>query len=402
MTNNKERATDAQQQSKQNKRKRTSDSFNPKSGTYNEIIEGKDWGIAVTKLIVRMKRKVTQNEVKKELFKVTLCTMQFISSEKIQRNNSIPRNVLSAYISDERGNRCGEAGIYVSLELSSGPADYDSNLFLYNPKIEFNTWKNPYEFKIEAPSLMDPALKCTKKFCHALEKFSFSKIVNNTIELSYAYFEPISCGKKPLIIWFHGAGEGGTDASIAIMANKAANFASEATQQIFGAAYVLAPQTPKVWMTSKGTPYDINNSSESTKSSMYTETVKLLIDTFITKHTDIDTERIYVGGASNGGYMTINMLLHYPRFFAAAFPVCEAYPDEWISDEQIKQLAKEHIWFTASATDTIVEPRKYILPTVERLKAAGAIDVHKSYFEKVIDTSGKYKNPDGTGHGYSC
>ena len=49
-----------------------------------------------------------------------------------------------------------------------------------------------------------------------------------------------------------------------------------------------------------------------------------MIDEFIDLHPDIDRDRVYIGGCSNGGFMTMRMLLSYPDFFAAAYPVCEA------------------------------------------------------------------------------
>ena len=55
----------------------------------------------------------------------------------------------------------------------------------------------------------------------------------------------------------------------------------------------------------------------------------------------MDPYRVYIGGCSNGGYMTMNMVLRNPGFFAAAYPTCEAYMDQYISDVQIQQLAHE-------------------------------------------------------------
>ena len=45
----------------------------------------------------------------------------------------------------------------------------------------------------------------------------------------------------------------------------------------------------------------------------------------------IDTNRIYLGGDSNGGFMTMKMLIRNPGRYAAAFPVCEALDDSAIT-----------------------------------------------------------------------
>ena len=68
--------------------------------------------------------------------------------------------------------------------------------------------------------------------------------------------------KNALIIWLHGAGEGGTDPRVALLGNKVVNLATDTVQQYFdGGAYVLAAQCPTMWMdngsgqyTSDGTP----------------------------------------------------------------------------------------------------------------------------------------------------
>ncbi len=373
----------------------------PGDGSYTAVVEGKDWGAVITKLIVPAAKTARPEQIGNDVVKLTLKTAVFDMDEGISVQKEVLRDITAVYASDCTGRKTAGWSGFITLELPSDPSDTDSNLFLYNPQTGFNTWKDPYQFKIEASFLARPAEAWAAVVCPVLNGFSFREITDGNSTLSCAYFEPHGTGRKPLIIWLHGAGEGGTDPSVPIMANKAAMFASAETQRIFGGnAYVLVPQTPKVWMTTGGIPYDISDATEQTKSSLYTGTVKLIIDMFIVGHPDIDTDRIYIGGASNGGYMTVNMLLNYPGFFAAAFPVCEAYPDSWISDKQIAQLSKEHIWFTAASTDTVVDPELYMIPTVNRLRAAGAGDIHESLFEKVVDTSGLYHNIGGIPYEY--
>ena len=36
---------------------------------------------------------------------------------------------------------------------------------------------------------------------------------------------------------------------------------------------------------------------------------------------------------SNGGFVTMNMIVHYPKYFAAAYPVCEATLNDALTDE---------------------------------------------------------------------
>ena len=39
-----------------------------------------------------------------------------------------------------------------------------------------------------------------------------------------------------------------------------------------------------------------------------------LIETYVKSNEDIDTNRIIIGGCSNGGYMTMEMILKHPDY----------------------------------------------------------------------------------------
>ena len=191
-------------------------------------------------------------------------------------------------------------------------------------------------------------------------------------------------GKNPLIIWLHGQGEGGTDPDIALLGNDVTNLGESTIQSYFKVqdgiqgAYVLAPQSPTMWMDD-GT--GTNNGGEA--KSIYTDVLKDLIDKYIADNNDIDTSRIYIGGCSNGGYMTMNMVTAYPSFFAAAYPICEAYKDSFLTNEEVNSLQNLPMWFVASADDTTVNPENFVIPTFKRIKEAGNTNAHFSYFEHV-------------------
>ena len=128
--------------------------------------------------------------------------------------------------------------------------------------------------------------------------------------VNYQYFKPVNKddGKKhPLIIWFHGNGEGGYKDYRNNVSQKLANrgavaFAEDKTQKIFGGAYVVAPQADDTWY---------NNYTKG-----YIKSVKAMIDEFASEN-NVDKNRIYVFGASAGGYMSFRMMIEYPDYFAA-------------------------------------------------------------------------------------
>lgn len=134
--------------------------------------------------------------------------------------------------------------------------------------------------------------------------------------------------------------------------------------------------------------------------SKYENALMDLIKDYVAKNPNIDTNKIYIGGDSNGGYMTMLMARDYTNYFAAAFPTCEALKDTLISNPDIEKLKNLPMWFVAAKTDNIVPVKDYVIPTYDRLVKAGAENVHLSLFDNVIDTSGLYKKADGTPYEY--
>lgn len=126
-----------------------------------------------------------------------------------------------------------------------------------------------------------------------------------------------------------------------------------------------------------------------------------LIKDYVSKNRDIDSNRIYIGGCSNGGYMTMLMIRDYQKYFAAAYPVCEGLNNTLITDSDIEKMKDTPIWFTCAKTDTTLSPEDNTLPTYDRLIKAGAKNVQLSYFDNVIDTTGLYKKIDGSPYEYN-
>jgi predicted peptidase len=207
--------------------------------------------------------------------------------------------------------------------------------------------------------------------------------VDDSITLSYAVYAPqIRAAKSPLIIWLHGGGEGGTDPSIAIIGNKVVNYASPEIQSYFGGAYVLAPQCPGAWMHNKKGVITHGQEDD-----MYNQGLLAMIKNFVRTHPEIDQNRIYVGGCSNGGYMALRLILADPGYFAAGYISALAYQSAYITDQQINSIRKVPIWFVHSKDDGVTVPEKTVVPVYQRLKAAGA-PVHFTFYDHVTDLSG--------------
>lgn len=372
------------------------------AGTQTAVVEGFDWGPAVTKTILTLEVQVAAESVTAESFAVTEDKQAYYFTNIINE----PRAVTAAYTSDTMGNRVEENSNIITLELS-----YDPNTgtpFFYDPLSFQNSFCDPYNLSIELTadstltaanggailSLEVGAVDLNAALIPQLEGVNLNgTYTSDDITLTYGAYAPaVDGGRHPLLIWLHGAGEGGTDPAILLLGNKVSALFGEEFQSIMGGAYVLTPQTPDRWMI-----YREEGSQAS--GSYYTAALMRLIESYVTDNPAIDTDRIYIGGCSNGGYMTMEMIMTYPDYFAATYPICEAYADDAITDEQLERIKNLPIWFIYAEDDMSVIPAIYAIPTIDRLRAMGG-DVRVSAFEHVLDTSGLYTAKDGTPYQY--
>jgi len=363
-------------------------------GEYSLIIEGYDWGPAVSKVILTMGELMT--EVKAENFTV-VAARSAVGVEMNPDEAKGSRKVIYAYVSDEKGNRM-EKGNHVTLVLFVGPDDVLGSPIKYirvNNRGS-NKWIN-YKLTITDTTTKKAWNSESKRFLPIIDKFDLNGTYkHNEVTLSYASFEPKRVnGKLPLIIWLHGGGEGGSDPSIALIANRAANYASDEIQGIFEGAYVLVPQSPTFWMQSTSGAYTRGNEND-----IYNEAVMDLIIKYVADHPNIDSNRIYVGGCSNGGYMSLKLILEHPNYFAAGYISALAYQSQYITDQQIGLIKDVPIWFVHSKDDGTTIPDQTVVPVYKRLIAAGAKNIHFSFYDHVTDITGFYggKNYFYNGH----
>lgn len=393
------------------------------TGSQRVVVEGDDWGPAVTKTIVHFDQEIDGSTIGVDTFKVVENKESFNFAAMMGGDSDVDlsehiiatadRTVTDAYACDAEGNKV-DASEYVALELYANPDA--GNPFCYDVLTWHNTVCNPYQLEVtlnDGQSLATTAgnpissvdissdidLSTNVAIYPQLKDVDLSGKYTGADgkTLSYGSYAPADDGQKhPLVIWVHGAGEGGTKNEIVVLGNEVTALYGDAFQKAMGGAYVLTPQTDTFWLT-----YNENGDWQDNpgKDSIYLETLKGLIDDYVAKHENIDTNRIYIGGCSNGGYMTMDMVLNYPDYFAAAFPICEAYADSGITDSQLAGIKDLPIWFVYAKNDTTVIPEQFEIPTVERLKAMGA-DVHTSVFEDVHDTTGRFTSDDGQPYQY--
>ena len=349
-------------------------------------------GITTSEISAVVSMVVVKPEIKIEKLDPSVLTVT---------TNGRERNVLHVYPCDSRGAYNPE-GSYLALGL-----DKISGWGTGISKSRAGVWNEEYNIKValkpgktlKVGKQKFTAIECEtnralKDFISEADYFSKGTFTGRLtgkpgdVTLTYASYEPWSLKgdgvANPLVIWLHGGGEGGIDVSITLLGNEVVSLIRPEIQSHFTTeggekgAYVLSVQCPTMWMgTSKGFGHG-------EYPSLYADVLKSCIDSFVDQHPDVDRNRIYLGGCSNGGYMTMHMLMRNPRYFAAAYPTCEAYIDKYISETEIQALAEENIWFVQSFDDTTVAAATHCIPTFQRLVKAGAKNVWMSMFESVV------------------
>lgn len=169
----------------------------------------------------------------------------------------------------------------------------------------------------------------------------------------YATYKPQLDGKKhPLIIWLHGAGEGGDNSRTQILANRGGvAFTTAENQEIFDNPYVLAPQCPTFWLNNFLIKDKKGKNRVLVSAKDYTSSLLKLIKEYINENQEIDLSRVYLGGCSMGGYQSLKVLAMDPKLFAAAFISC---PAACISFEELNRIKDIPIWLVHASSDTIV------------------------------------------------
>ena len=380
------------------------------NGTFSTVREVTDYGPFIRKVILPLPMTVSAEAAGKDTFMMHVTRRDILTGEvlwekpewmdtdPVESRGYCPLS--DGYVSDETGER-QDRGEYVTLvpaihRLASELAMVGE----HNVRVFCDMTITQTREMAAGETLLTGLVFDRLRSTSLAESEGWTDVTarQGSPALGYGFFTPRSgSGNHPLIIWLHGAGEGGKDPAVAYTGNRVVHLSSPAVQELFGGAYVLAPQVPTMWMD--------NGSGEYTRTgkSMYLKALKALIDEFVEIHGDIDRSRIYLGGCSNGGFMTMRMIIDYPEYFAGAFPVCEALFDELISEGDIAVLKEKPIWFTHARNDIIVNPEETVLPTYARLKKAGASGLHFSFFDSVPDrlgyfTDGRGEVPEFLGH----
>jgi pimeloyl-ACP methyl ester carboxylesterase len=167
--------------------------------------------------------------------------------------------------------------------------------------------------------------------------------------LPYRLFVPttIPSQKVPLILFFHGAYERGTDNRGQVSVNAPLQLI-DATSQTQNPCFFAAPQCPpdQQWVAM---PWGDASGMQPASPSWPLAAAMQMLDSLIKEYPSIDQTRLYIVGLSMGGYATWDAICRWPDRFAAAIPICGGG-----DSSKVAPIVSLPIWAFHSADDGIV------------------------------------------------
>ena len=349
---------------------------NSMQGNFNYVLNAKifDYGQNIISIEIDTKgrgRTIREKEIDKDTFKVfakgTLPTdTGIVLDEKTKSLGTfeVEREIENIFVND-KGN--------IVINLKYGKDVAGANTLSYVTGDVSRNVLMDLEYKVEQKKKIKGYkagfYRQGKIVDEKADKFIAAKSKSG---VNYQYFKPVNKddGKKhPLIIWFHGNGEGGYKDYRNNVSQKLANrgavaFAEDKTQKIFGGAYVVAPQADDTWY---------NNYTKG-----YIKSVKAMTDEFVSEN-NVDKNRIYIFGASAGGYMSFRMMIEYPNYFAA-FSTSAAALDKAATSggvatttQDLMKIRNKPLWMVHAQNDPTISYENTSKRVYDVLSKYGAI-----------------------------
>ena len=189
---------------------------------------------------------------------------------------------------------------------------------------------------------------------------------NGRQTMPYRLFVPSNYDKNrsyPLVIWLHGGGSAGDDnlGQISLDNKLGTHFWTRKENQARNPAFVLAPQSLGTW--------DSNAEPE------MSEELNLVLEILavVRKDYNIDSNRLYVAGQSNGGIGVFGLITKKPGLFAGAISLCGAGNANIAS-----RAAKTALWAFHGEKDDVI-PVEHTRKMIAAIKKAGGNPKYTEY-----------------------
>jgi len=178
-----------------------------------------------------------------------------------------------------------------------------------------------------------------------------------------------SAKKYPLVIFFHGAGERGTDNQKQLVHGTSLFLKADVREKY--PCFVAAPQCPdkQQWVDM---PWGGDSGTRPARPSASMQLAQETVDA-LQKEFSIDPQRLYVTGLSMGGYATWDCITRFPERFAAGVPICGGGDEKSVTSA----VAKVPVWAFHSDDDGAVK----VIRTRNMIQAMRDAGGSPKYFE---------------------
>lgn len=183
----------------------------------------------------------------------------------------------------------------------------------------------------------------------------------------------------PLVLFLHGGGERGNDNEKQLIANDGAVIWAAPENQAKHPAFVLAPQARNVPSGGFTVTRDSDNNINLSKVFEVSEDLKIAYEVLqhVRNKYNIDSNRLYSTGLSQGGFGTFNINLEHPDLFAAMVPIAGG-----ADPAKAHLLTYKPIWAFHGEDDSVI-PVLYSRNIINAIKYAGGNPIYTEYPEEM-------------------
>ena len=199
----------------------------------------------------------------------------------------------------------------------------------------------------------------------------------------YRLYTPEGSGKRPMILFLHGGGNGGYEGERDNEKHIITDYGPVNFAENYPDIYVMAPMAVEVRRDMRN--FNMNNSFANSDSFNVTgygwsrDYLGLVLDIIrrMVAEGKVDEKRIYVTGMSMGGAGTIRAMSVGSDLFAACVPVCPTMTPETFS---ILKSMRRPVWVTSAYIDHTLYRHKYLVDAVMSMRDNGNNNAHLTLF----------------------
>jgi len=271
----------------------------------------------------------------------------------------------TAFVREQRGISYGDVK---SVELEKSTLKIEV--------VPFTTRKG-FSLSIEGKEIKDSEMEIKTRTGDDFASFEEGDVL-------YRLYTPKASGPRPMILFLHGGGNGGTRETRDNWLHIKVDYGCINFAEKYPDVYVLAPQCIERERKPGAAPINVTKQTfESAGEDQeygwcrtYLAKVCDIIRRMV-KEGKVDPKRIYVTGMSMGGGGTIRMMSVGSDLFAAAVPVCPTMTPETFN---ILRTMKAPVWVATAYIDHTVYRHKYCVDAIMEAKDNGNKNAHLTLY----------------------